>query len=340
MESKVRSLCDTYKGYFPIGAAISKKCIPNYQSMIREHFNSLTPENEFKFIETQPLEGVFTLSETDAMVKFAMDGNQLIRGHVLIWHQQTPDWVFVDQKGEAASRELVLSRMKEHIQHIVSRYQGKVYCWDVVNEAIDDDDALLRDTKWLSTVGPDYIDHAFLYAHEADPSALLFYNDYNDMVEVKHAKIYQLVKGMKERGIPIHGLGLQAHFSNFFPSVEDIRRSIEDFASLGLQLQITEMDLSVYQYQDNSKGRLQPTEDMLKLQAEKYQQIFEVYREYKDIIRGVTFWGIADDYTWLDDYPVKERKDWPLLFDEQKNPKPAFYAITSFADKEENSYGI
>lgn len=329
MNSEFLSLCKVYKDYFPIGATVNDDQLKLHKELIKRQFNSITPENELKFVNTQAKEGIYTLDLPDRFVSFAEEHNMIVRGHTLIWHDQTPDWVFKDKQGRQASRDIVLERMKAHIKYIVSRYKNKIYCWDVVNEAIDDND-FYRNTKWHSIIGDDYIDKAFQFAHEADPKALLFYNDYNDVINTKRDKMYQLVKGLIERGVPIHGIGLQGHYGLYFPEISEIKKSIERFADLGLKIQITEMDISVFRWEDNRTDLIKPTTDMLNEQAERYDKIFSVFREYRDVISGVTLWGIADDYTWLDNFPVAGRKDWPLLFDDNERPKQAFNAITSF----------
>lgn len=333
MKAEILSLCEAYKDYFPIGIALNLNQMKVHKELIKKHFNSITPENALKFTECHPEESLYTFEAADEMVRFAQENHMMIRGHTLVWHVQTPDWVFNARDGSRASRELVQKRMEEHIKTVVGKYKGEISYWDVVNEGIDDNDAFLRQTDWMTLVGSDYIDQAFCYAHEADPGALLFYNEYNDVISNKRMKIYDLVKGMKDRGIPIHGIGLQGHFSIYFPSIDDIRRSIETFAQLGVKIQLTEMDISLFQFQDHRTDIKKPTAEMLLKQAELYENVFEVLRTYRDIVNGVTFWGVADDYTWLDDFPVEGRKDWPLIFDENSEPKPAYYAITKWVNQ-------
>lgn len=334
-QTNIVSLREVYKDLFPIGAAISEDGIERYGDLLKSHFNSITPENALKMINVSPKENEYNFEALDKIVNFAKKNSMLIRGHVLIWHDQVPEWVFKGTDGSSVPRELLLDRMNEYIAQVVGRYKNDIYCWDVVNEAIDDsDNVFYRDTKWFSMIGEDYIEKAFLYAHAVAPEAVLFYNDYNYVLKSKREKIYKLVKSMKEREIPIHGIGIQGHWGIHYPEVSDIRRTIELFADLGLKIQLTEMDMSMYEWGNNRSDLKKPTEDMLKLQTEKYDKIFGVLREYSDIISGVTFWGVADDYTWLDDFPVKGRKDWPLLFDEHFHLKPAFDSITSFKKRE------
>jgi len=327
-EGEVPSLHEAFAKEFPIGAAVSPVILDSTGSLIARHYNSLTAENDMKPIELQPEENFFTFEKADRIVRFAKEHGMRLRGHTLVWHNQTPDWMFEGKNGEPADRELLLCRMKLHIDTVVGRYRGDVYCWDVVNEAIQDKEGdLLRQSRWLELVGEDYIQKAFEYAHAADPHALLFYNDYHETVPTKREKIYKLVKELLDRGTPIHGIGLQAHWNIYEPSIEDIRVAIERYASLGLPLHITELDLPMFGNDDKRREVMKPTEAMIEQQAKHYEQIFNLFRSYKDVITNVTFWGVADDYTWLDYFPGKERKTWPFLFNDQHEPKPCFWGV-------------
>jgi endo-1,4-beta-xylanase len=319
------SLCNTYKQHFPIGAAIT------HADMLTTQYNSITAENCMKFALTHPKQDRYTFEDSDKLSEFARKNGIKMRGHTLVWHGQTPDWVFVDAKGDAVSRDTLLERMHEHIQTVVGRYRESVYCWDVVNEAAaDDGDNILRKTKWLDIIGEDYLLKAFQFAHEADPNAVLFYNDYNETDPNKLKKITALLKKLLDLGAPIHGMGMQAHYGPTKPPIEDIRRAIDSYASLGLQVQITEMDISVYEWDAGPSSLTFPSSEMMENQAQRYEQIFSLLREYHDVITGVTLWGAADDTTWLDHFPVPNRKNWPLLFDEDHQPKEACMRIMNF----------
>jgi endo-1,4-beta-xylanase len=292
-----------------------------------------------KFAEVHPEEDVFTFGNADEIVAFARKHGKTVRGHTLVWHNQTPDWVFADPQGAGGlpSRETLLARMKRHIDTVVGRYKGTVSCWDVVNEAIDDSpDGWLRHTGWLDIIGEDYIRKAFEYAHEADPAAQLFYNDYNETDPVKREKIYKLVKALLDEGTPIHGIGMQGHWSIYGPPLEEIGEAIERYASLGVRLHVTELDLSVFRFEDRRTDVGRPTPEMMELQRQRYEDIFTLFLEYRSVIDSVTFWGAADDYTWLDDFPVKGRKNWPLLFDEGHAPKESFWRVLERAEKIES----
>ncbi|CAM4324436.1 endo-1,4-beta-xylanase [Paenibacillus alkaliterrae] len=324
----IPKLYEAFSQSFDIGAAVNARTIQTQRELLAYHFNSVTPENEMKFESLHPLEDTYTFEKADEIASFAKTQGMKLRGHTLVWHNQTPDWLFQDAKGGTVDAKTLLARMKSHIDTVVSRYKDSIYAWDVVNEVIADEGTeLLRQSKWLDIAGEGFIAKAFEYAHEADPNALLFYNDYNESHPAKREKIYTLVKGLVDRGVPINGVGLQAHWNITNPGLDDIRSAIELYASLGLQLQITEMDVSVFEHGDRRTDLTAPTEQMNELLTERYEQFFKLFREYEQHITAVTFWGAADDYTWLDYFPVRSRKNWPLLFDEQQQPKKAFWRV-------------
>ncbi|MFS0862628.1 endo-1,4-beta-xylanase [Fredinandcohnia sp. 179-A 10B2 NHS] len=331
MTQQSKRLFDIYQDYFLIGAAINNRTIDSAKQLIVNHFNSITAENEMKPEHLQPEEGTFTFETADKFISFAEEHNKAVRGHTLVWHNQTPDWMFQAPDGSVASKELLLERLKNHISAVAGRYKGRIHSWDVVNEVIDDsDERFLRKSKWLDIAGEEFIEKAFRFAHEADPNALLIYNDYNESQPEKRDKIYQLVKSLLEREVPIHGVGMQAHWNLTSPTIDEIRAAIEKYASLGLQIQLTEFDFSVFNFEDKRTDLKAPTAEMVALQEKRYEESFSLLREYKDVISSVTFWGVADDYTWLDDFPVRGRKNWPFVFDVNQQPKQAFERITSF----------
>ncbi|AIQ54809.1 endo-1,4-beta-xylanase [Paenibacillus sp. FSL R7-0331] len=324
------SLKGLFTDDFMIGAAVNPLTIRSQEQLLAYHFNSITAENEMKFESLHPQEAVYTFEQADELAAFARKHGLSMRGHTLVWHNQTSDWLFTDGAGEAVSKELLLSRLKSHVDTVVGRYRGQIYAWDVVNEVIaDDSPELLRPSKWLEIAGPEFIARAFEYAHEADPQALLFYNDYNESHPQKRDKIYTLLKSLLEQGVPVHGVGLQAHWNLYDPALDDIRAAIEKYASLGLQLQLTELDISLFRFEDKRTDLTSPPPELLELQAERYDAVFRLLREYREVISSVTFWGAADDYTWLDNFPVRGRKNWPFLFDEQHRPKPAFERLAA-----------
>jgi endo-1,4-beta-xylanase len=335
--SSVKGLKDYYRGHFPMGVAIRPSSVEGEEaSLIIKHFESVTAENAMKMGPIHPRENEFNWKDADVIVDFAQKNNLKLRGHTLCWHNQAPGWMFKDSEGNDASKEVLLKRLKDHINAVVSRYKGKIYAWDVVNEVIDDDDLkYFRESPWYKICGDEYIKKAFEYAHEADPNALLFYNDYNTESPGKRDRIYKMLKQLLDQKVPIHGVGLQGHWSIFGPTEQELRQSIEKFSSLGLQIQITELDISVYKSENTrrDRGPNEPdtfTPEMEAKQLEQYKMVFKVFREYKEKITGVTFWNVSDKSSWLDNFPVRGRKNYPLLFDQDLKPKKAYWEVVRF----------
>jgi endo-1,4-beta-xylanase len=221
-------LKDYYKGYFPLGVAVSTRTLTGDEGkLLLKEFNSVTAENAMKMEAIHPRENYYFWKDADSIVAFTLQHNLKIRGHNLCWHEQTPAWLFKDDSGAKVSKEVLLQRLKEHIYAVVGRYKGKIYAWDVLNEVIADADGeFIRPSLWYQICGEEYIEKAFQYAHEADPDALLFYNDYNTERPLKRDKVYKLLKSLIEKKIPIHGVGLQAHWSIFEPSEKDLKDAI------------------------------------------------------------------------------------------------------------------
>jgi endo-1,4-beta-xylanase len=338
LTAQTKGLKDYYQSYFPIGVAVNPKMMEagEESTLILSQFSSMTPENAMKMGPIHPEENKYNWTPADKIADFAVKNRLKLRGHTLCWHSQTPKWFFTDSTGKEVSKTVLLSRLKRHITDVVSRYKGKIYAWDVVNEAVPDKSAdVYRKTKFLEIIGEEYIQRAFEYAHEADPKAVLFYNDYNTENKVKRDKIYQLVKGLVEKGVPIHGVGLQAHWSLYEPTAEALEESIVRFSSLGLTVQITELDISVHPKQHEKtvgkyKGENVFTQDIETLQMNQYKMIFDVFRKHKDKITGITFWNLSDKSTWLDRFPVEGRKDFPLLFDVENKPKKVYWDVVKF----------
>lgn len=332
-----RGLKDFYKDYFSIGVAVGKRNLSGEESaLIKKHFNSITAENDMKMESMQPIEGKFNWREADSIISFATQNNIKVRGHNLCWHEQAPSWFFTDKEGREVSKIVLLQRLKAHIDAVVGRYKGKIYAWDVVNEAIDDDSTkYLRNSKWYQICGEDFIIKAFEYAHAADPDAKLYYNDYNTERPEKRERVYKLLKSLKDKGVPIDGVGLQAHWSIYEPSEKELVTAIERYSSLGLKIQFTELDLSIYPWEKNKRAKRADesdayTDELEARQVAKYKMVFNVFRKYKNVITNVTFWNISDRRTWLDGYPVPGRKNYPLLFDTQLKPKKAYWSVIKF----------
>jgi endo-1,4-beta-xylanase len=332
-----KGLKDYYKKYFPIGVAVGPSNLSGDETaLILQQFNSITPENAMKMGPIHPEENRYNWKDADSIVAFAQLHGLKVRGHNLCWHNQAPRWFFKDSTGKNVTKEVLLQRLKDHITTVVNRYKGKIYAWDVVNEAISDDStAFIRNSLWYQICGEDFIAKAFEYAHAADPNAVLFYNDYNTEHPDKRERIYMLLRKLLNAGVPIHGIGLQAHWSISTPTQEELEKSIKLFSSLGLKIQITELDISVYGgnqggqiIQGQQNGTPNPfTPEMEQQQLEKYKMAFEVFRKYKKNITGITFWNVSDKHSWLDG---RGRKNYPLLFDKDLKPKKAFWEVVKW----------
>jgi endo-1,4-beta-xylanase len=331
-------LKDYYKNYFDIGVAVSPRNLRGDEAqLILKEFNSITPENAMKMGPIYPKEKEYFWRDADSIVNFAVNHGLKIRGHNLCWHKQAPSWFFKDDKGNLVTKEVLLNRLKDHITTVVNRYKGKIYAWDVVNEAVSDKpEEYLWNSLWYQICGDEYISKAFQFAHEADPNALLFYNDYNEINTIKRNKICRLIKSLKDAGIPVDGVGLQGHWAINEPSRELLDSTLQQFASLGLQVQITELDISVYPKEHTARQRTAEDADTVftiekeNKQIEKYKMCFELFRKYKKNISSVTFWNISDRHSWLDNFPVFNRKDYPLLFDKNLEPKKAYREVVNF----------
>lgn len=314
--------------YFEIGAAIEPASIDNLSAanLMRRHFSSLTAENVMKWSSIQPTEGNFRFINADKIVGFAQTSGMKVRGHTLCWHQQVPQWVFLDN-GTTASKEKVLQRLKDHITTVVSHFKGRVYAWDVVNEAIDDGGNFYKSTNWYNICGEDYIIEAFKAARAADPAAKLFYNDYSETQPAKRDKIYSLLKKLKEQNL-IDGVGMQGHWNIDAPSNDLIYSAFDKYKSLGIEIHITELDVSVYP--NNSDTESVYNTDLETRQTAAYARFFNAFRMYKGNITSVTFWGLTDSNSWLNNWPVAGRKNYPLLFDSTYNPKKPYFGIIDF----------
>ncbi|MBF9223071.1 endo-1,4-beta-xylanase [Hymenobacter sp. BT662] len=332
-----KGLKDYYRAYFPIGVAVSPQGLKGAEGeLIKQQFNSITPENAMKMGPIHPEEFRYFWDDADQIVQFAQDNKLRVRGHNLLWHEQTPKWLFKNADGTQVSKEVLLQRLKDHINTVVKRYRGKIYAWDVVNEAISDNpNEFLRNSEWYKICGEDFIAKAFEYAHAADPKAVLFYNDYNTERPEKRERIVKLLKQLKDAKVPIDAVGLQGHWSLQEPTEPELRAALDQYKSLGLKIQITELDVSIYPWEKERRAKRPGesdayTPELEQKQAAQYKMFFKVFRDYKDVITGVTFWNISDKYTWLDTYPVAGRKNYPLLFDQNQKPKKAFYEVVKF----------
>lgn len=341
------SLADVYADSFRIGVALNAGEInginPQVSRLIGAHFNALTAENDMKWERIEPLENKFDFSISDALVARAEDQGAFIVGHTLLWHSQTPDWVFQDADGQPASRQLLLRRLKHHIDTIVGRYKGRIHSWDVVNEALNDD-GTWRDTPWYRIIGDDYIAKAFEFAHAADPEAALYYNDYNLFKAPKRHAAIALIKDLQSRGIPVGGIGIQGHYGLGYPPLDEVEASIVAFGQLGIPVMFTELDISVLPFPSEGQmgadisqnfalqAELNPYVDGLpadKAQelADAYTDLFRILLKHRELINRVTFWNLTDASTWRNNWPMRGRTDHPVLFDRQNQPKQAYRAL-------------
>jgi endo-1,4-beta-xylanase len=333
-----KGLKDYYKDYFPVGVSVNPShLIPGAgeKNIIDKEFNSLTAEYVMKMGPMHPQENTYFWTDADKIVDFAGANNLKVRGHALCWHQSTPAWIFKNSDGSTVTKDVLLNRLKDHITQVVTRYKGKIYAWDVINEAIDDNASkIYRESLWYTICGEEYIAKAFQWAHEADPDALLFYNDYSTESASKRDRIYTFLKGLIDAGIPVHGIGLQGHWSIGWPSEAELRSAIEKYASLGIEIQITELDVSVYNSSEDFSVRTPGddafTADREQKQIDKYKMFFRVFRDYKAYITGVTFWNVSDKKSWLDNFPVANRKNYPLLFDQNYQRKKSYNEVVNF----------
>lgn len=326
----LKGLKDYYKNYFAIGVSLGPNDLTGDEiTLLKKNFNSLTATNEMKPALIHPEENRYFWDNADKIVDFALANGMKVRGHTLCWHSQTGAWMFKDSKGNPVTKEVALARLKEHITTVVSRYKGRIYAWDVVNEAVENDSSnFLRETPWLKICGEEYLAKAFQWAHEADPNAILFYNDYNTENPAKREKIYTMLKKLLDAGVPINAFGIQGHWNIGNPSEDAIRETIKKFSSLGLKLQITELDVSIYTSRADSVN-MGFTPEREQKQIDYYKMVFKLARENKDVITGVTFWNVSDRRSWLDSRPPIGKK-YPLLFDEKLQPKKAYWEVVKF----------
>ncbi|MBU9712965.1 endo-1,4-beta-xylanase [Evansella tamaricis] len=343
IQHEIPALKEVFEDYFDMGAAVELNHLNGpHQEILDKHFNSIVAENVMKPETIQPTEGNFNWAQADAMFDYAEEKGKLVRFHTLVWHSQTPDWFFMDAVGDPMvvdgeilkpenleeNKALLLERMETHVRSVVERYKGRVDSWDVVNEVIDPNELDgFRKSEYYLITGTDFIHRAFEIVAEMDPDSKLFYNDYNSHQPAKRDFIYDMVVDMLNNGIRVDGIGHQTHINLEYPSIQYIRESIVKFADLGLDNQITELDIDIYTNDTEAFGSADEIpEEMLTLQAIRYQELFTVFRELGDHISNVTFWGIADDHSWLHNRPIP-RRNAPFVFDEQLQAKESFWSI-------------
>jgi endo-1,4-beta-xylanase len=344
------TLKDAFRGAFRVGAALNANQFSERDArgaaLVKAQFNTITPENVLKWESVHPQPGKYDFSGPDLYVAFGEKNGMFVIGHTLVWHNQTPRWVFQDATGKPVTRDTLLARMRDHIHTVVGRYKGRIKGWDVVNEALDEDGSLRR-SPWLTIIGEDYIAKAFQFAHEADPSAELYYNDYSVENAAKRNGAVQLIAKLKAQGIPVAAIGLQGHDKMDWPTPAQQDSTIVALAKLGVKVNITELDVDVLPpaiqnrtADVNVRAELDPRtnpyaaglpEAVELALAARYAALFQVFVKHQDVIDRVTFWGVGDGDSWLNNWPVRGRVSYPLLFDRQDNPKPAFDAVVRTA---------
>lgn len=344
------ALKDVFSDAFMIGTALNSQQFHERDArgaaLARRHFNTITPENVLKWEVVHPAPGRYDFTASDRFVEFGTANGMFIVGHTLVWHSQTPRWVFQDAAGNPVSRDTLVARMRDHIHTVVGRYRGRIHGWDVVNEALNEDGTLRR-SPWLQIIGEDYLALAFRFAHEADPGAEFYYNDYSLENAPKRNGAAALVRSLQDAGVPVHGIGSQAHVKMDWPTLEQMDSTIVAFAALGVKVMITELDVDMLpppgdyrgadiSYNAEMQERINPYRDALpdsaqQALAQRYADLFGVFLKHRDSITRVTFWGVADGDSWLNGWPVRGRTSYPLLFDRQHQPKPAFDAVVGVA---------
>ncbi|MFK7908176.1 MAG: endo-1,4-beta-xylanase [Chitinophagales bacterium] len=345
-----QTLKDAFKGKFYIGTALNSDEINGSDTsalkVIKKHMNSIVAENCMKSESLQPKEGEFTFAEADAFVEYGEKNGHFIIGHTLVWHQQTPDWLFKNADGTQVSKEVLTERMRTHITTIVSRYKGRVDGWDVVNEAISDEGGF-RDSEWHKIIGDDFIKLAFEFAHAADPDAKLYYNDYSMSLPPKREGVIKMVKRLQEQAVQIDGIGMQGHSSLDFPNLEDFEASIVAFSELDVKVMVTELDISVLPFPEGGesadvsltgefKAEYDPYDKGLSYDVafnfnKRYLDLFTIFLKHSEKIERITFWGVDDGQSWRNYWPIKGRTDYPLLFDRDYRAKPVVEEIIFMA---------
>jgi endo-1,4-beta-xylanase len=341
------TLKEAYKPDFLIGVAVNTNQIFEHDTrgvpIIKSQFDSISPENALKWGPIHPEPDQYNFGPADRYVEFGETNHMAIIGHTLVWHSQTPRWVFRDANGNPVDRETLLNRMSNHIHTVVGRYKGRIQGWDVVNEALNES-GKLRSSQWMQIIGEDYITKAFQFAHEADPDAQLQYNDYGLESEPKRGAAVALIKKLQADGVQVAAIGIQGHYKLKWPTAKEVDATISAFAKLGVKVTITELDVDVVPASQRNRsadvaqnaqtsGGSNPyanglPDEVQQELAKRYADLFEVFRKHKEVVSRVTFWGVTDADSWLNSF---RRTNYPLLFDREGKPKPAFNAVLAVA---------
>jgi endo-1,4-beta-xylanase len=346
----VPALKDAYRGDFLVGAALDESQFEETDAraaaLVKEQFDTISPENALKWESVHPRPGVYDFTAADRYVEFGRKNGMFIVGHNLIWHNQAPKWIFEDDRGNPVDRDTLLARMRDHIMTVVGRYRGKIGGWDVVNEALGEDGAL-RPSPWETILGADYLLKAYQFAHEADPGAQLYYNDYSLENLPKQRGAIELIRRLQAQGVALEAVGLQGHYKMDWPTVAQLDETITAFSRLNIKVMVTELDVDLLPPATKSQsaevttnvaleaslnpythGLPDPVQQKL---AQRYGDLFSVFVGHRDVVQRVTFWGVTDAQSWLNGWPVRGRTSYPLLFDRNYEPKPAFDAVMDVA---------
>ena len=342
---KEPTLKEAFKSNFLIGSAVNDNLVSKKDSLgeqiVLTEYNTITPENSMKWMYMEPEQGKFEFETADKYIDFSTKNDIAFIGHNLVWHSQLAGWV-----EKIDSKEELSASLKNHVQTVATRYSGKIHGWDVVNEALNED-GTLRNSLFLKQLGPDYLINSFKWAQEADPKAELYYNDYNMTRQEKRAGAIKLVKDIQASGARIDGIGMQAHWGLEDPTLEEIETSILEYSDLGIQVMITEFDITVlpnpwdlegaevsqnFEGSEHMNPYTKELPDSVNTQlAQRYKDIFSLFKKHSDKISRVTFWGINDGVSWLNSWPIEDRTNYPLLFDREYKRKPAYYSVLEVA---------
>jgi len=353
-ETSTSTLQEAYSEAFLMGTAVNESIISGQdslaQNVVLNQFNTITPENVMKAAPINPEPGIWNFGPADAVVDFGEEHDLFIVGHTLVWHNQTPDWFFEDEDGNPNTPEEQIERMRSHIETVAGRYAGRVQAWDVVNEVIDNDGSY-RPTTWVNGVGDGdlMVQKAFEFAHQYAPDAELYYNDFNAWRPEKRDGIVRMVRMLHEKGIQIDGIGMQGHWGLNYPKNEYIEAAIDSFATLGVKVMITELEVDVLPLTKEGQiigtGMMHPQFELEEFEehldpykeglpadiqqqlVDRYAEIFQIFYTKRDKLDRVTFWGVHDGMSWKNGYPIPNRTNYPLPFNRQLEPKPAFYSI-------------
>ncbi|MDB4752526.1 endo-1,4-beta-xylanase [Winogradskyella sp.] len=344
------SLADHFEGLFYVGAALNEDTILDLdnksKAIVSKEFNSISPENSLKWMFVQPEHNQFNFKVADDYVKYGIENNMYVVGHALIWHSQLSEFV-----SSIEDKNKFYQVVENHINKLVSRYKNKIDAWDVVNEAFNED-GTLRESVFFNNMGKNYIQEVFKLASQADPNADLIYNDYNLYKTEKRKAILKMVQSIKSKGVKISGIGVQAHWDLNSPSIKEIEQIILDISNIGCSVSFTELDISVLpspwelvgaevnqnftQFEGDKRMNPYPKDlpEFLSIKlAKRYQDIFNLFVKHKDKISRVTFWGVSDKHSWLNDWPIKGRTNYPLLFDKNYQTKQAYKSLIEIKTK-------